>query len=67
MPYFFSWTGLWVMLAGVFVFGQSITLCYHRLLAHKSAKVPKWFEHAMVVLALCSVEDTPVTVGLAVS
>jgi fatty-acid desaturase len=59
MPYFFSWTGLWVMLAGVFVFGQSITLCYHRLLAHKSAKVPKWFEHAMVVLALCSVEDTP--------
>jgi stearoyl-CoA desaturase (delta-9 desaturase) len=58
-PYFFTWTGLIVMVLGVFVFGQSITLCYHRLLTHKSAKVPKWLERTMVVLALCSMEDTP--------
>ena len=59
MPAFFSWTGVIVMLVGVFVFGQSITLCYHRLLTHKCATVPKWFERGMVVLALCSLEDTP--------
>ncbi len=47
------------MVVGVYVFGQSINLCYHRLLAHKSARVPKWLEHAMVVFALCSIEDTP--------
>jgi len=59
LPWLFSWTGLVVMILGVHVFGQAINLCYHRLLAHKSARAPKWLEHAFVVMALCCMEDTP--------
>jgi fatty-acid desaturase len=59
VPWLFSWTGVIVAIVGVHVFGQAINLCYHRLLAHKSAKVPKWLEHWMVRLALCNFQDTP--------
>ncbi|MDZ4755965.1 MAG: fatty acid desaturase [Phycisphaerae bacterium] len=57
--FLFSWTGLISMLVGVHVFGWGINLCYHRLLAHKSATVPKWLERTFVVLALCCMQDTP--------
>lgn len=59
VPGFFSWTAVGVMVAGVFVFGQAINLCYHRVLAHKSCTLPKWLEHGFVVMALCCFEDTP--------
>ena len=59
LPWLFSWTGLIVMVAGVFFYGQAINLCYHRVLAHKSAKLPKWLEHGFVIVALCCMEDTP--------
>jgi len=59
LPWLFSWTGLILMVAGVFIYGQSVNLCYHRLLAHRSAKVPLWLEHTFVVLALCCMQDTP--------
>ena len=58
-PYFFTWTGVIVMVAGVFVFGQSINFCYHRILSHKSARIPKWLEHFWVFMALCCLQDTP--------
>lgn len=61
VPWLFSWTGLVAMVVGVHLYGCfGITLCYHRLLAHRSLRVPKWFEHALVVLAQCSMQDTPV-------
>ena len=59
LPWLFSWTGVILMVAGVFIFGQSINLCYHRILAHKAAKLPKWLEHGFVIMALCCMEDTP--------
>ena len=59
VPWFFSWTGLIVMLVGVHFFGQAINLCYHRLLAHRSAKVPKWLERFFVIIGICCMEDTP--------
>lgn len=59
IPWFFSWTGLITMLIGVFIFGQGINLCYHRLLAHRSARVPKWLEYLFVIVALCCLQDTP--------
>lgn len=59
VPWLFSWTGVIVMLLGVHVFGQAINLCYHRLLAHKSAQVPQWLEYTFVVFALCCMQDTP--------
>jgi fatty-acid desaturase len=59
-PWFFSWTGVALFVVGVFFFGQGVNLCYHRLLAHRSLTVPKWLEHSLVALALCSMQDTPV-------
>jgi stearoyl-CoA desaturase (delta-9 desaturase) len=61
VPWFFSWTGLIVMLLGVHFYGcLGINLCYHRLLAHRSLRLPKWLEHGLVLFAQCSLQDTPV-------
>lgn len=59
VPAFFSWTGAVVCLIGVHLFGQAITMGYHRLLTHRSFGTRLWFEHLLVVLAMCSFEDTP--------
>ena len=59
LPWLFSWTGLIALLVGIHVYGQGITLCYHRLLTHHSFKTPKWFERLWVVISLCSMQDTP--------
>ena len=59
VPWLFTWPAVITALLGVFVFGQGINLCYHRLLTHRSFTVPRWFERCLVVLALCCFEDTP--------
>ena len=59
VPSLFTWTAALTMVAGVFIFGQGINLCYHRLLTHRSFVVPRWFEHTLVVIALCCFQDTP--------
>lgn len=59
IPWFFSWTGLIVMIVGVHVFGQGINICYHRLLTHRSFHVPPWLERLFVLIALCCMQDTP--------
>ena len=60
LPTCFSWSGVALALLGTTVFGTlGINLCYHRLLAHRSLKVPRWLEHCLATLALCSLEDTP--------
>jgi fatty-acid desaturase len=59
-PWFFSWSGVIAFWIGVVIFGQlGIPVCYHRQLAHRSFKTPKWLERCFVVLALCSAQDTP--------
>ena len=60
LPWFFSWTGAILFILGDYVFGVlGINLCYHRLLTHRGFKCPKWFEHFLVILAICCVQDTP--------
>jgi stearoyl-CoA desaturase (delta-9 desaturase) len=60
LPWCFSWSGLVLALVGTNVFGTlGINLCYHRLLAHRSLKVPRWLERSLTTIALCSLEDTP--------
>ena len=60
IPWLFSWTAVIVAFAGLFVFGMlGISLCYHRLLTHRGFVCPKWFEHTLAVLGLCSMQDTP--------
>ena len=59
-PYFFSWTGLVLLVLGTHVFGQGITIGYHRLLTHRSFRTPRWVEHIFAVLGICCLQDTPV-------
>ena len=60
LPWFFSWTGVVLMVAGIYVFGTlGINLCYHRLLTHRGFVCPKWLEHSLAVLAVCAFQDTP--------
>ncbi len=59
VPWLFCWTGVLLMIVGVHVFGQGINIGYHRLLTHRSFEVPRWLEYALVILALCCLQDTP--------
>jgi fatty-acid desaturase len=59
-PWLFSWTGLAAALAGQYVFGTlGISLCYHRLLTHRSFTCPKWLERVLAILGVCCLQDTP--------
>ncbi len=59
-PWFFSWTGVALLVTGIFVFGGlGINLCYHRLLTHRSFSCPLWLERGLVILATCSAQDSP--------
>jgi fatty-acid desaturase len=60
LPWFFSWTGVLLAAAGLYLFGTlGINLCYHRLLAHRGLVLPTWLEHSFAILAVCSFQDTP--------
>ena len=59
VPALWSWTGVVLCVVGIHVFGQTITMGYHRLLAHRSFTTPRWFEHLLVVGAMCCLEDSP--------
>ena len=60
VPWFFSWTGFVTFLLTPYVFGMlGITLGYHRLLTHRGFTCPKWFEHLLAILGVCSLQDSP--------
>ncbi|HRP63323.1 MAG TPA: fatty acid desaturase [Phycisphaerales bacterium] len=59
LPWLFSWSALILCMVGVHVFGQAINIGYHRLLTHRSFTTPRWFEHFIVLIALCCMENTP--------
>lgn len=60
IPYFFSWSGLALCIAGHFVFGMlGITIGYHRLLTHQGFSCPKWFEYTLAILGICNLQDSP--------
>jgi fatty-acid desaturase len=60
VPWFFSWTGLVLAFLGLYVFGTlGISLCFHRLLTHRSLVCPDWLEHSLAILGLCCAQDTP--------
>lgn len=60
IPWTFSWSGVIVAIVAARLTGMlGINLCYHRLLTHRGFKCPKWFEHLLVIIAICCAEDTP--------
>jgi fatty-acid desaturase len=60
LPFFFSWTGVWLLGAGLFAFEiLGINLCFHRLLAHRSFACPYWLEHSLAILGTCALQNSP--------
>jgi stearoyl-CoA desaturase (delta-9 desaturase) len=60
LPWLFSWTGVALMVLGLYVFGTlGINLCFHRLLTHRGLTCPKWLEHSFAILGVCCMQDTP--------
>ena len=60
IPYVFSWTGVVLVFLGNYVFGSmGINVGYHRLLTHRGFACPKWVEHGLALLGVCSLQDSP--------
>jgi len=60
IPALFHWWNALAVFLGLYVFGTlGINLCYHRLLAHRAFRCPRWFEHTLAVLGVCNLQDTP--------
>ncbi len=60
LPWLFSWTGVVLCILGLYFFGTlGINLCYHRLLTHQGMVAPKWLEHTLAILGICTLQDTP--------
>jgi stearoyl-CoA desaturase (delta-9 desaturase) len=61
LPWLFSWWSVGFAVAGVYVFGTlGVNIGFHRLLTHRSFKSPRWFEHTLTLLGVCSLEGSPV-------
>ena len=60
IPWLFSWTGVALLVTGLYVFGTlGINLCFHRLLTHRGFSCPRWLEHGLALLGICCLQDTP--------
>jgi fatty-acid desaturase len=60
LPWFFSWAGVSLFVAGVVVFGVlGLNLGFHRLLTHRGFTCPLWLEHTFAILGTCSLEFSP--------
>ena len=59
-PFTFTWSAFWVFIVLQFVTGLfGITLCFHRLLAHRSFQVPKWLEYVLTVCGCLALQGGP--------
>lgn len=60
-PFTFTWPAFWV---AAFLFwisgGIGIDLCFHRLLTHRSFKVPKWLEYGLTICGCLSAQRSPI-------
>jgi stearoyl-CoA desaturase (delta-9 desaturase) len=60
IPWTFSWSGVVLAVLGHLTFGMlGITVGYHRLLTHQGFSCPKWFEHTLAILGICTLQDSP--------
>ncbi|CAN5335583.1 acyl-CoA desaturase [soil metagenome] len=60
LPWYFSWTGVVVFVAGIYVFGVlGINIGFHRLLTHRAFSCPLWLEHTLAVLGTCCMQFSP--------
>lgn len=61
VPALFSWSGLAMFALFAWVSGGlGVTLCYHRLLTHRSFKTPKWLEYFLTGCAALAWQGGPI-------
>jgi len=59
-PFTFTWDAFWAFLWLQWITGLlGITLCYHRLLAHRSFQVPKWLEYGLTLCGTLALQGGP--------
>lgn len=59
-PFTFTWSAFWVFFWLQWITGLlGITLCFHRLLAHRSFQVPKWLEYALTLCGTMALQGGP--------
>jgi stearoyl-CoA desaturase (delta-9 desaturase) len=60
-PWCFSWGALGITVFLHWLFGSiGVCLGYHRLLSHRSFKVPKFLEYAIAILGALSIQGGPI-------
>ncbi len=60
-PWFFSWSALGVMLLLHWLFGSvGICLGYHRLLSHRSFRVPRPLEYIIAIIGALALQGGPI-------
>jgi fatty-acid desaturase len=60
-PWFFSWSALGVMVFLHWLFGSiGICLGYHRLLSHRSFRVPQWLEYFIAIIGALALQGGPI-------
>jgi fatty-acid desaturase len=59
--FFFTWKGLFAAIALYWIsLSFGIGMGYHRLLTHRSYKVPKWIEYSLAVCGTLALEGGPI-------
>lgn len=60
-PLFFSWSALGVAICLHWLFGGiGICLGYHRLLSHRSFRVPRWLEYMIALCGALAIQGGPI-------
>lgn len=60
-PWFFSWSALGVAIILHWFFGSiGICLAYHRLLSHRSFRVPEWLEYVLITIGALAMQGGPI-------
>jgi sn-1 stearoyl-lipid 9-desaturase len=59
-PFYFSWSAFFVSLFLIWLTGHiGITLCYHRLLTHRSFETHNWFKYTLTVIGCLAWQGGP--------
>ncbi len=59
-PFTFTWGAFWVFFWLQIATGMGVTLCYHRLLAHRSFQVPRWLEYILTICGVLAIQGGPI-------
>ncbi|CAL9018609.1 unnamed protein product [Prunus brigantina] len=59
-PFHFTWPAFWVAVALYVVTGVGVTLSFHRHLAHRSFRIPKWLEYLFAYFGVLSLQGSPI-------